>query len=139
MHYAGNQPATVSRHFHGLRESVPGLVGVALFDRLESGDLDILPVGGLVWRRREIESYLCSPATLEAYARASAQADVPGPLFTVAEAEKRAAAMRESIQEIATALERLGKGSPWDGNTKVSEDFLDPLFRTYFTKLGPRI
>ncbi len=43
--------------------------------------------------------------------------------------------MRASIAEIETALESLGKGSPWDGNTKVSDDFLDPLFRAYFKKL----
>ena len=50
--------------------------------------------------------------------------------------EKRVRAMREAIDEIASALERLGRGSPWDPGTKVSDDFLAPLFRTYFGKLG---
>ncbi|MEO6164580.1 MAG: AAA family ATPase, partial [Candidatus Binatia bacterium] len=27
-------------------------------------------------------------------------------------------------------------GSPWDANTKVSDDFLTPLFDKYFKKLG---
>ena len=44
--------------------------------------------------------------------------------------------MREAIDEIASALERLGRGSPWDPGTKVSDDFLTPLFRAYFGKLG---
>lgn len=44
--------------------------------------------------------------------------------------------MRESIEEIQAALDKLGKGSPWDLNTKVSNDFLTPLFKTYFKKLG---
>lgn len=136
VHYVRNQPPAVSRHFHGLREAVPRLRGIALFDRLESGDPDVAPVKSLMWRRREIENYLCSQEALETYARAAAESDVPGPLFAAAEADKRVAAMREAIQEIESALQKLGKGSPWDPNTKVSDDFLDPLFRTYFQKLG---
>lgn len=136
VHYVGNRPAAVSRHFHGLREAVPGLRGVALFDRLDAPESSDAHIRFLMWRRREIESYLCSRETLEAYAGAAAESDVAGPLFTVAEADKRASAMRESVQEIASALQKLGKGSPWDQNTKVSDDFLDPLFRTYFQKLG---
>jgi hypothetical protein len=44
--------------------------------------------------------------------------------------------MRESIKEVEQALETLGKGSPWDPGTKVSDDFLSPLFEKYFKKLG---
>lgn len=44
--------------------------------------------------------------------------------------------MRESITELESALRTLGKGSPWDANTKVSDDFLAPLFENYFKKLG---
>ena len=59
VHYVGNQPAAVRGHYHGLREAVPDLNGVALFDRLESGPPDIAPVEFLMWSRREIENYLC--------------------------------------------------------------------------------
>ena len=44
--------------------------------------------------------------------------------------------MRESISELEQALMTLGKGSPWDPGTKVSDDFLTPLFQNYFKKLG---
>ncbi len=40
------------------------------------------------------------------------------------------------MEEVKQALETLGKGSPWDINTKVSDDFLKPLFEKYFKKLG---
>ena len=136
VHYVGNQPPKVQRHYHGLKEAIPNLQGVALFDRLEAGAADIAPVTCLIWKRREIENYLCSQATLEAYATALDRADFAGPLFTKAEAAKRLNAMREAIEEIGTALEKLGKGSPWEAGTKVSDEFLDPLFRTYFQKLG---
>ncbi len=135
VRYVGNQPTAVQRHYHGIREALSNLKGVALFDRLEGGLPDIAPVQCLMWEQREIENYLCSRATLEAYAVKSATNDVPGPLFIRAEAAERLEAMREAIQEISSALERLGRGSPWDRDTKVSDDFLDPLFRAYFEKL----
>ena len=135
VHYVSNQPREVQRHFHGLREAIPELRGVALFDRLERALPGLHPVECLAWQRREIENYLCSRTTLESYAAAAA-ADVPGPLFVEAEVERRVGAMREAIDEIASALERLGRGSPWDPGTKVSDDFLTPLFRAYFGKLG---
>ena len=136
VHYVSNQPREVQRHFHGLREAIPELRGVALFDSLERALPDLRPVEHLVWRRREIENYLCSRTTLESYAAAAAAADVPGPLFVAPEVARRVGAMREAIDEIASALERLARGSPWDPGTKVSDDFLNPLFRAYFGKLG---
>ena len=135
VHYAGNQPRSVNRHFHGLREAISNLRAVALFDRFESDAPDIAPVEYLIWRRREIENYLCSQSTLEAYARTSSGGDDVGPLFSSAGAENRLSRMREAIQEVQSALEMLNKGSPWSPDTKLSDDFLDPLFRTYFKKL----
>lgn len=44
--------------------------------------------------------------------------------------------MREAIDEIAAAMAQPGRGAPWDPDTKVSDDFLPPLFRAYFRKLG---
>ena len=66
--YVGNQLTAVQNHYYGLREALPALRGVVLFDRLESGPLDISPVECLIWKHREIENYVCSRATLEEYA-----------------------------------------------------------------------
>ena len=136
VRYVADQPSAVRRHYHGIREALPGLKGVAIFDRLEGGAPDIHPVECLMWERREIENYLCSRATLEAYATQSAKNDLPGPLFAAAEANKRLGAMQEAIEAISSALDRLRRGSPWDHDSKVSDDFLDPVFREYFEKLG---
>ncbi len=135
VHYVGNDPRVVQHHFHGLREALPDLRGVALFDRLEAGRPEIEPVECLMWARREIENYLCSEATLEAYATAAADENSVGPLFVPTETEALSA-MREAVREIQSALEKLGKGSPWSPDTKVSDDFLRPVFRAYFGKLG---
>ena len=137
--YVGNLPMEVVKHFHGLREAVGLLKGIAIFDQLERPLPDNLGATGLTWRKREIENYFCTPSTLEAYARQSAASTADaaaGPLFGEAEAQRRLAAMRESIAELEAALKTLGKGSAWDSGTKVSDDFLAPLFQNYFKKLG---
>ena len=135
VHYVGNQPSAAARHFHGLREARPALRGVALFDRLEGGAPAAHPLRNLAWQKREIENYLCTEATLEAYAQASAADTQSPPLFTHAETERRLTAMRAAIAEIGEAMQKLGKGSPWDSDVKVSDEFLTPLFETYFAKL----
>ncbi len=132
--YVGNQPRAVQSHFHGLREALPALRGAALFDRLERALPDLAPVETLMWRRREIESYVCTRGALEAYAAAPPDSWL-GPLFTAAEADRRLQAMRDAIDEIESALRALGKGSPWGADVKASEEFLDPLFRSYFARL----
>ena len=135
VHYVGDQPRAVRRHYHAMREALSHLKGVALFDRLTGDEPDLAPVECLMWERREIENYLCSPATLEAYAIRSATSAEPGPLFAESGAARRLDAMREAIDEIGSALGKLGRGSPWGRDTKVSDDFLDPLFRFYHEKL----
>ena len=133
--YVENRPSRARDHYYGLAEALPALKGVALFDRLET----ILQTGGpleeYAWKRREIENYFCSRLTLEAYARASTATDPVGPLFAIGEQAARLQAMNDAIQEIESAMAALGRGSPWDSNTKVSDDFLTPLFRAYFQKL----
>ena len=135
VHYVGNNEAAVRSHYYGLREALPDLKFAALFDRSDAGAQTTGQDGHLVWERREIENYLCTQATLDAYARASAQEDEPGPLLAIGEANRRVGAMREAIDEVRDAMETLGKGSPWSPDAKVSDDFLTPLFRTYFRKL----
>ncbi len=136
VRYVGNLPSEVRKHFQGLREAVGRLQGIAIFDQLDRALPNDLGAAGLTWTRREIENYFCYPETLEAYARQSAVSAAAGPLFGEAEAQRRLDTMRESMHELERALGTLGKGSPWDPNMKVSDDFLVPLFQNYFKKLG---
>ncbi|SAY38321.1 hypothetical protein, partial [Candidatus Synechococcus spongiarum] len=45
-------------------------------------------------------------------------------------------AMADAIGEITSALQSLGKGSPWDARTKASDEVLVPIFKAYFRRLG---
>ena len=133
--YVRNQPVLAETHFFGLREALPELRGFALFDHLEIELADNPFLKRLMWKRREIENYFCTEKTLEAYARKSSDELEQMPLFATSEANRRANAMRDSIEEVGRALQTLGKGSPWDVDTKVSDDFLTPLFSAYFDKI----
>lgn len=135
VRYVGNQPQSAAKHYFGLREAFPDLKGVALFDRLDGGPPDVGRLQCLSWKRREIENYLCTRETLHAYARASASEAEPMPLFAKSAIDTRLKAMAESVTEIEQAFMKLDKGSPWDADVKVSDDFLGPLFSTYFKKL----
>lgn len=133
VHYVGNQPLQASNHYHGLREACPDLKGLALFDRLETVMRESGALESLMWNKCEIENYFCTRATLEAYARGSADLDEQN-LFAP-QVDRRLKAMGEAVFEIEGALERLDKGSPWGADIKVSDEFLTPLFKAYFDKL----
>ena len=120
-----DQPRIARNHFHGLREGVSRLTGVALFDRLDK-ELDTSgPLREVMWRKREIENYFVTRDVLLRFAESN-DAGVGG-LF--APAAKKA--MAESIEEVTSSLKTLRDISPWDDDCKVSDEFLDPLMRSF--------
>ena len=130
VHYVGNQPRMARNHFHGLREAKSDLKGIAIYDRLEHAPEDGSSLVQLCWRRREIENYVCQRDTLLAWAEASGTQQL-GELARW----KWRTTMEDSIADITSALEKLGK-DPWGPDIKASDEFLDPLFRIFFEKLG---
>jgi ABC-type lipoprotein export system ATPase subunit len=132
VHYvATNLPQRARDHFYGLREAKSDLVGIAIFDRVDKELQMGTALTELMWKRREIENYFCSEGVLLAYARY----DLPDDLFGQREQEKRVKAMREAIDEVAGALRTLGKPDPWSPDIKATDEFLDPVFKSFFRKL----
>lgn len=136
VHYVGNNPKKAEDHFFGLREAFQELQGIAIFDRLEKGVPDNQVLHHLEWRKREIENYLCTKQTLEAYAQHEGETASAGPLFEKGETDKYINAMHGAINEISDAMQKLEQGTPWGHDTKVSDVFLTPLFKTYYAALG---
>lgn len=132
FYVATNLPNRARDHFFGLREGKADLPGIAIFDRLEADLQRGTPLVELMWNRREIENYFCTEEVLMAYARSNQTGD----LFGLAERDRRVQAMRESIREVSDALRTLGKPDPWSREVKATDDFLDPVFRKFFSKLG---
>lgn len=133
VHYVGNVPSKARDHFYGLAEAKADLVGVALFDRIET-DLQAGRLTEMKWKRREIENYLAYRETLMEYAAARAADETP--LFEEAEREKRTIAMREAITEVTAARRTLGQSDPFSEDAKASDECFAPIFQNYFQKLG---
>ena len=131
VHYVANQPTKARAHFYGVREAKPDLIGLALYDRLDAPPGDDPNLQHQMWRRREIENYLCQRSTLLLFAEARGR-EQHGDLF----AAQWRKAMEAAIDEIRAALAALGKPDPWSPELKVSDEFLDPLFKRYYANLG---
>lgn len=131
VHYVANQPPQAQKHFYGLREAKADLAGVALYDRLEQQPPADPHLRHLMWEQREMENYLCTRDTLLAFAEAKGS-EQQGELFGA----PWRTAMDESIAEIEGALAALSRPSPWGPDIKASDDFLDPLFKRFYERLG---
>jgi ABC-type lipoprotein export system ATPase subunit len=132
VHYVStNIPQKARDLFYGLREARAGLVGIAIFDRIQTLLKEDTPLREMMWSRREVENYFCSEDVLMAYARGQRTYD----LFEQAESTRRETAMRDAIGEVAAALETLGHPDPWSPDIKATDEFLDPLFRKFFQTL----
>jgi len=132
VYYVTNQVEKAFDHFYGLREAYPELIGLAIFDRLDRTIEEKPDLQQMIWQRKELENYLCMEDVLLAYARGQKSDD----LFSVAESSRREKAMRESIQEVSSAIKTLYDCEPWSPDIKASDVFLDRLFEIYFEKLG---
>lgn len=130
VHYVSDQPRKAREHFYALREAKPNLVGFCLFDRI-TGELQTHPeLREYAWKRREIENYIVfNKQVLIDWTRAEAMEHAR--LFM----ETWISTMEDTIKEIEDALVTLGKGTPWSAGTKVSTDFLEPLFAAFFKNL----
>ena len=129
VNYVCNQVSKVSHNFYGLKGAKPDLVGIALFDRLDT-PLQSNPENGLtmlMWEKKEIENYLCYPEVLEQYARGDGAPDLFG--------FENQQIMSECIQEHVAPIALRDRNDRWWSDVKASEDFLSRLFEAYFKKL----
>jgi hypothetical protein len=132
VHYVStNLPQKARELFFGLREAKTDLVGIAIFDRLDKELQSTDAFLEIMWRKRELENYFCTKDVLMAFARG----DQPADLFAQAESRKRELAMRDAIEKVAEAGRTLGKPDPWGDDIKATDDFLDPVFKSFFKTL----
>ena len=136
VHYVSDQPGEARKHFYGLREAKRDLVGFALFDRLEQQLEDRPELRTWMWKKREIENYLCQRQILLDWAAKGGELEAGMPLLAAQSQSRWLEKMEEAIAELEGAMAKMRKGSPWSSDAKVSDDFLGPLFDEFFTKLG---
>ena len=128
-----NLPQEARNHFQGLREAKPNLVAIALFDRVDKELHTGSQLLEKMWSRREIENYLVTPDSLREFVAGALDGD---DLIAQAEREHRLAILNPCITELTNALRLTGEPDPWGGDIKVTDKFLDPLFKLFFERLG---
>ena len=133
IYLGSNKPQEARDHFQGLREAKADLVGFALFDRLGKELHTGSQLTERMWSRREIENYLVTPASLRAFVQAGLRED---DLIEQAERKNRLEKLEASLTEITHALSITSKSDPWGPDIKVTDDFLDPLFKFFYERLG---
>lgn len=135
VRYVRNEPNAAARHFFALREAINDLRGVALFDRMNVSR-NSTPLNFLVWKKREIENYLCFPETLENFIEQSLNEEYPdAPSLRHEALTKHTEAMNQAVSRVTEAIETMGKESAWSDDIKASDDFLVPFFRSYYKML----
>lgn len=132
FYLGSNKPQEARDHFYGLREAKQDLVGFALFDRLD-GSLDD---GGVLkermWTRKEIENYITTPESLQNFV---VQGLDVADLFDAAERTTRLEVFDPVLRSVEEAVRTLNK-DPYGPDIKVTDDFLDPLMKRFYEKLG---
>lgn len=132
VHYVANLPAKAQAHFFGLLEAKRDLVGIAVYDRLDRELGPASPLVETMWKRSEIENYLCYPEVLLRYAEESLQGD----LFARSEGLQRKRVMEECIKDMVPPVALRDKDFAWWKDVKATDGFLDPLLDVYFRKLS---
>lgn len=128
-----NQPQDARHHFQGLREAKPDLVGFALFDRLDKELQTGSQLTERMWSRREIENYIVTPASLRQFVQLGLRTD---DLIEEAERRNRLEILETCVEELVNALRLTNKPDPWGPDIKVTDEFLDPLFKLFYERLG---
>lgn len=133
IYLGSNKPQEARDHFQGLREAKADLAGFALFDKLDRELHSGSQLTERMWLQREIENYLVTPDSLRAFVQLGLKVD---DLLEQAESVNRLEILNICINEIVNALKLTSKPDPWGPDIKVTDEFLDPLFKLYYERLG---
>ena len=127
IYTADNLPAKAQNNFHGLRNLIPDLKGIALFDRLDKEILHDPYLSIQQWEKREIENYFAFPEVIERWANSLGEPT----LFT-----NYTEIMKGCINDNTTPANLKNRQSNWWNDTKMSNDYLPTIFNCFFQKLG---
>jgi ABC-type cobalamin/Fe3+-siderophores transport system ATPase subunit len=121
----GNDVNRVRSHFDSMRGFIPNLKGYAIFDNLRRNIENNQP--GLIikqWGRNEIENYLPIPSALFHYCNSLNLGSIWESRF------------RELVEGSIPPNALNDLSNPFWFTTKISDDFLTPLFEKFFDETG---
>ena len=100
VYYVGNAPQKAREHFYGIREAKADCVGFCLFNQMDYQLQNAPELQEYMWKRSEIENYLCRKEVLIAWAKDMGE-ETEGPLFS----HQWVHTMEEAILETEKSLE----------------------------------
>ena len=130
-----DRPTAERKHFTGLKEAKPDLIGVLLMDNKPVGEspADLTEIG---WEKREIENYICTRETLLNYAGSHLKQTESGSEnsqsainFSFREKDYHRI-MDDEITQTQKALKRVGDPDLFDDESKGSKR-LETLMRQF--------
>ena len=132
VHYLNtNEPAQARKHFQGLKDAYPPLVGIAIYD-LISNPLNVMQdLTEMSWLKREAENYFFNMEVFSAYAKGEGASD----LFELAELDKRQQLMQEVLEGVLPGNPRKDSNHKFWNEEKASK-WMEDIFIEYFSKLG---
>lgn len=127
IHYTQNNvPKSARDNFYNLRNLLPELNGLALFDKLQNSQIETNePLLIIEWKRRELENYFCFPFVLKRWALSEGNIN----LF-----ENFEDLINEVIIENTTPNNLSNLNNEWWKNTKMSDDYLPIIFKSFYEK-----
>jgi ABC-type branched-subunit amino acid transport system ATPase component len=120
----GNVAGKVYEHFQALKEAVPELMAIALFDN-DRSIAEIRDLKIVTWQRREIENYLPLPQALYRYLE-----HISSDLFNQQDIDL----MKSIVMDYIPGIAQKNPDNEWWTTIKMSDEFLDKVTRTYFEK-----
>ena len=134
--YIGNQLNDARKHFHGLKEAKNDLRGFLLSDHTDKGLKDAENLSEYMWKKYEIENYLCNRSAIISYVTNGLD---KGDIFSSVDSSEREHLIKIEINKLEEASKTLNKPLPFSDDIKASNDFLVPLFENFSKSLNQKI
>lgn len=132
-----NNPAETRGHFSALKEAKPDLRGFLLMDRTNKQLKSRENWTERMWKKREIENYLCNRKAILSYVAEDLNRE---DLFDRSDISERQSKMEKEIERLEEASKPKREPSPFSddflNNVKASDEFLVQLFMNFAESMG---
>jgi AAA15 family ATPase/GTPase len=125
-----NDPADARKHFKGLTDAKPDLVGIAIYDHIDNPLNVLIGLSEAIWEKHEIKNYIFSQNVLLAWAKGEVSQDLFGP----AESQQREDAMLHALDDILPGAAKRDKKDNYWSDVKASKE-IEKILRTFYKYL----
>ncbi|MBN1338700.1 MAG: AAA family ATPase [Bacteroidales bacterium] len=124
---SGNKTGIAVNFFYSLKNILPDLYGIAIFDRLEQIPDEAQDLKILQWKKKEIENYFAKPEVLLRWAENQGEVNL---FYNPVEI------MDKCIKENTAPANLKNRNSSWWDDNKMSDDYLFQIFNQFYEELN---